>query len=56
MIIYALSHQERAFALFFYNTVIQIIGGETIMPSEKVLEAKKAKVEQLTETLKSAVS
>ena len=26
------------------------------MPSEKVLEAKKAKVEQLTETLKSAVS
>ena len=26
------------------------------MPSEKVLEAKKAKVEQLTETLKNAVS
>ena len=26
------------------------------MPSEKVLEAKKAKVDQLTETLKNAVS
>ena len=26
------------------------------MPSEKILEAKKAKVEQLTETLKGAVA
>ena len=47
---------EKGFLHYSFDTIIQIIGGETIMPSEKVLEAKKAKVEQLTETLKNAVS
>jgi hypothetical protein len=53
--IYAFFLVKRAFLHYSFDTVIQIIGGETIMPSEKVLEAKKAKVEQLTEVLKNAV-
>lgn len=49
------SSVKRVFA-FSSDTVIKVFGGEIKLPSEKVLEAKKAKVEQLTDMLKNSIS
>jgi len=50
-----LSFLERTF-LFEYRLVYNFIGGENIMPSEKVLLQKQGKVAELTELLKNSAA